>query len=212
MSTPMPEVVCPHDLLMQLAYAYGIGDFVRAGTMERGEWCERVFPHVWSLKVGSGLPSVMEKLSGPAIFWLDAGGAGDELAETFTEPPCDVLEQITAIRSDTREHYVFIDHAELLLAPPHRPHRIDHWPTIDRVLDTLRVAWEPYIVVQGGVLMAVPERARNLVARYCQEENTHLWMQRRGVKPSAVASVERSRERLSELVRLARDSKERAAA
>src|SRR5262249_18131502 len=59
------------------------------------------------------------------------------------------------------------------LPPPYKPSRIEQWPTIDAVVDVLAaVTPRPYMVVFGDALIAVPPRARDAVAHYCQDALT----------------------------------------
>jgi hypothetical protein len=61
------------------------------------------------------LPQVVNALTGPALFWLDAH------AVTGMTCPCPILEELDAITGSTFDHFILIDNATLYQAP--------WWPT-----------------------------------------------------------------------------------
>ncbi|MEQ9454307.1 MAG: hypothetical protein RLN76_06915 [Phycisphaeraceae bacterium] len=198
------QMGAPRDLILQLQYAFGYRSFIETGTFQGDTalWAGQRFDNVWTIEAQeaiyqaarkrwpdgnihwtlgdtrSALPKVLDQLDSDAIFWLDAHWSGGDTFGEAAQDECPLLDELAMIRSDARDHVILIEGARLFLSPPQRPHRIASWPTITQVIDALRTASNPYIVVHDDVIIAVPQKAKNLVARYCQEANTHAWMAR----------------------------------
>jgi hypothetical protein len=119
----------------------------------------------------TALPEVLAVLNGPAVFWLDSHWSGPG---TYGHGKvCPIREEIRLISAAGGDHFLFVDDARMFLAPPHKPSRIEEWPTIDEVLEVLAAGSpRPYVVVFGDVLVAVPPRARHTVASHCQDAAT----------------------------------------
>ncbi|MBI3513896.1 MAG: hypothetical protein HY060_07530 [Proteobacteria bacterium] len=102
------------------------------------------------------------------LFWLDAHWSGDVTAGEDDE--CPLLGEIAVIAGELDRHFVLIDDARLFLAPPPPPHKANHWPSLCETLDALRTRHQPYVVVHDDVLVAVPERARDLLVAFLRGE------------------------------------------
>jgi hypothetical protein len=119
----------------------------------------------------TALPGVLAGLNGPAVFWLDSHWSGPGTYGEGNE--CPVLDEVRLINATGSEHFLFIDDARFLLAPPLKPAKIDQWPTIDEVTSSLTaVTPKPYVVVFADAIIAVPPGARAGVAAYCQDTAT----------------------------------------
>src|SRR5438552_5461815 len=96
----------------------------------------------------TALPDVLANLDGPAVFWLDSHRSGPGTYGEGRE--CPIRDEIRLISAAGGDHLLFIDDARLFLAPPHKPSRIEQWPTIDEVLEVLAAGSpRPYVVVFG---------------------------------------------------------------
>ena len=117
------------------------------------------------------LPTIIDELDGPAIFWLDshysAGdtfGAGDE---------CPLLKELEIINSTPHEHLILIDDARLFTQPPPAPHDVDAWPTFGDILGVLnRGESRRYVVIVDDVIVAAPINQRDAVITYCRSIST----------------------------------------
>lgn len=113
------------------------------------------------------LPELLSTLKGSAMFWLDSHWMGGDSFGPGAE--CPLIAELEAISRFPYEQFILIDDAHLFLAPPDVSYTLEHWPTIDLVIEKLKCA-DPkrYIVVWDDVIVAVPDQARNLVSSFCQ--------------------------------------------
>jgi hypothetical protein len=187
-----------------LVNAYRITLFVETGTYfgETAYWASQCFKEVWTIEADEQiyqkakkkygdikmikfllgdskkvLKEIVEHLNHQTLFWLDSHWSGDETYGVDDE--CPLIEEIKAIVSSERSHFIFIDDSRLFLSPPPEPHKMEQWPTITQVIQTLISGRnEYYIVIIEDVIVAVPEEARLIVANYCREANTRAWKER----------------------------------
>jgi len=112
------------------------------------------------------MPSVIDKVSGPQLFWLDGHWSGGITAGVSSE--CPVLDEVRAI--DESEwgagSAVLVDDARLFLAPPPPPHKREQWPAFIELADKLRAVHPRYVTIVEDVIVAVPVLARALVEDY----------------------------------------------
>jgi len=191
----------PAGIVCKLKSLYNISTFVETGTYLGGTalWASKVFERVITIEASEEiyrqtrqkyeyignikllfgdsrkvLAEVVSVHPTPAVFWLDAHWSG---GETYGEDDeCPLIEEIHAINISEYDHFIFIDDARLFTSPPPRPHRIEHWPSIDQVIEAIKSGNQKYyIVLIEDVIIAVPEYAKESVASYCQEINTQAW-------------------------------------
>ena len=197
----------PTGLMLVVKQEFVLTDFVESGTYygETAVWASSHFARVTTIEysrmlyekardcnskikniefvLGDSrqvLKQVCSRLTGPALFWLDAHWSA---GETYGEgDECPLLAELKAIVASEWPHYIFIDDAHMFLSPPPRPHRVEQWPTIGEVFAALQWGKHSYyIVVIENVIVAVPEAAKRIVARYCQDFNTRALRARAGI-------------------------------
>ena len=195
----------PKEFILELKRYFDIKCFVEAGTF-RGHttlWAAEYFEKVVTIENSHSLyeqvvakhgtidnicflyghtvdmlNEVIQKTRNPSIFWLDSHWCGGESYGEFDQ--CPLLVEIDIINQIKDEHFILIDDARLFLSPPPFPNNIEQWPSIDKVIQALTSSKnERYIVVFEDVIIAVPEYARNIVASWCQRDNTIAWNQQR---------------------------------
>lgn len=122
------------------------------------------------------LEKVVQQLNHSSLFWLDAHWSG---GLTYGEvDQCPLIEEIKIINQSPLEHFIFIDDARLFLSPPQPPHKIEQWSNISDIIHALKSSQtERYIVIIEDVIIAVPIKAKSLVAEYCQTVNDKLWQE-----------------------------------
>jgi hypothetical protein len=191
----------PEELVLILQRAFSIPYFVETGTY-RGDttrWAAGHFLKVYSVEAAEGLfesaanslreltnvevlygesrhvlPGVLRDLDGPAIFWLDGHWCGD--SSFGVNDQCQLLEELAVLKDFAHDPFILVDDARLFLSPPPKPNDYAQWPTIDRVIDRIRMHDQDcYIVVFEDVVIAVPPRAKQTVAQFCQDRNTAAW-------------------------------------
>lgn len=192
----------PEELIFLLKKNVDIKNFIETGTFlgRTAYWASKYFDKVYtieisevfykktSLKFGDieninfilgdtreQLESILNQINSSALLWLDAHWSG---GETYGEnDECPLLEEIGIINKSKLSHSIFIDDARLFLAPPIKPHKIEQWPDIKSVIDKLSEGiHERYIVIIEDVIIAVPLDVKDVVAQYCQDINTRIWM------------------------------------
>ncbi len=82
------------------------------------------------------IPTIVETLTEPALFWLDGHYAGPGTAKASTESP--ILEELRAITSSSLDHVILIDDARLFL--------LEHedYPSLLDLQERIRAAWPRY--------------------------------------------------------------------
>jgi len=191
----------PHELLLQLKDTYGLRDFIETGTYygKTAVWAASHFDNVITVEYSreiyeeaiarhgkvkninfmfgdsrAALKAIVPELTRLAIFWLDSHWSGGETYGKRDE--CPLIEEIDEINKSPDTHFMFIDDARLFTSPPPRPHQIEQWPSIDKIIEALNsVPHKYYIVIIEDVIIVGPEYAKELVASYCQELNTKAW-------------------------------------
>ncbi|WP_228056526.1 FkbM family methyltransferase [Microcoleus sp. LEGE 07076] len=119
------------------------------------------------------LKLVVPQLNEPALFWLDAHWMGGGTAGENDE--CPLLEELEIINNSECEHFILIDDARLFLSPPPSPHRIEQWPSLNEIIATLSAKTNTYTVIFEDAIVSVPERAKSVLAQFCQNANTKAW-------------------------------------
>jgi FkbM family methyltransferase len=159
--------------------------FPRAITIEQSEIIYRQvqtqYSHIKNIEFLKGdtrsqLARIVPNLDSPSLFWLDAHWSGGETYGEVDE--CPLVEEIKIINRSNDEHFIFIDDARFFTSPPVEPHKIEQWPDLTTVLNLLNASsYERYIVIIDDVIIAVPKKAKQLLAKYCQKENTKAWLE-----------------------------------
>lgn len=119
------------------------------------------------------LQEIVEEVpSEGAIYWLDAHYSGEGTAGDDYE--CPLIEELRAIGSSNHEAFVFIDDARLFLSPPPQDHSPKDWPAIDEVIKALKteLGTDYYIVVVEDVIVAVPQKAKQMILEYARDVAT----------------------------------------
>lgn len=191
----------PTELLLQLARAGQINTFIEAGTFhgETASWAAGHFQQVITIEFSSTiydhvskklavidniqvlfgdsrsvLGDIVPQLTASALFWLDSHWSGGETYGIDDE--CPILQELDIITRSAHPHLLVIDDARLFMAPPPRPHNIEQWPAIDKVIKALQTeARQYYIVIVDDVIVATPWEYRTVLAAYCQELSTRSW-------------------------------------
>ena len=116
------------------------------------------------------LARVVDQLSTPGIFWLDAHwSAGATYGE---QDECPVLDEIEVIQRSKQQHFILIDDARMFLAPPPRPHKALQWPDIATVIQRLNTHAEQYIVVLEDVIISAPSATQSDLREFFHEYTT----------------------------------------
>jgi len=187
-------------LMLVLKNEYNLPTFVETGTFQGGTsvWAAEHFQKVFTIEFAKHiyeatstayshvknidflwghtkdqLKLVVPQLKEPALFWLDAHWMGGGTAGENDE--CPLLEELQIINNSEWEHFILIDDARLFLSPPPSPHRIEQWPGMNEIIATLSAGRSRYTVIFEDAIISVPERAKAVVARYCQDVNTKAW-------------------------------------
>lgn len=170
----------PSDLVFTFSKKYDIKNFVETGTFKGNSsvWASNHFKNVYTIEIDETIynetknrsdagnniefilgnskdeiPKVIEKLDGPAIFWLDGHwcvGAGGK------EMECPINDELIAI-SKRQDCVILIDDARCFLSKLPPPHNSEDWPRIDEIFALIKKYYPDYIVtIAQDVIVAVP--------------------------------------------------------
>lgn len=108
------------------------------------------------------LPTILERVPGPALYWLDGHGGmfgADDVPAHIKQ--CPVLDELAAIAQHPHagRSVILIDDARAFLGP--MPHHRPDWPTFVEVLDAL--GRERHVTILDDVIIAVPKDLRPVV-------------------------------------------------
>ena len=188
----------PKELVQQLAAEFRINNFIETGTNQgrTAIWASGLFKNVMTIEYSQQLyeqvkhqyksikniefiwgdsrqelSKLVAKFNQPALFWLDAHWSG---GITYGEnDECPLLSEIEIINRSPLDNFILIDDARLFTSPPPLPHKIEQWPNISQVIKLLEsVEEQRYIVIIEDVIIAVPLKAKHVVASYCQRINS----------------------------------------
>jgi hypothetical protein len=123
-------------------------------------------------------PEALEKLiavlederfyHGPIVFFLDAHCFYRPQIEDV--PPCPLLDEINLIDC---QHVVIVDDESAFTSVPHPRHLRRAYPELPKVIDALRFRGEntcdPFIFIEGKVIMAVPRTIQEAVEDFLHE-------------------------------------------
>lgn len=203
----------PAELMLKLKRLYELDYFIETGTYkgDTAAWATIHFDKIVSIELSrqlydetsekyqalhnvsfifgdsrSELREIVQKMTRPAIFWLDSHWSeGQTYGET---DECPLIDEIGAINSSSDCNFLFIDDARLFMSPPPKPHRIEQWPSIVDVMYALNSGQHKYyVVIFEDVIIAVPDYAKEIVSGYCQERTTRAWQNCEELPGSSVA-------------------------
>jgi hypothetical protein len=185
----------PPELVLALRNEYSIKTFVETGTFLGGTstWAASHFERVTTIENSRAiyertvaahghipnieflfgnsrdiLAQVVPALQSPALFWLDGHWCGGESYGEQDE--CPLIDELEIVNRSSCDHFVMIDDARLFMSPPPLPHRIEVWPSIANIINTIQTkSPHTYIVIFEDVIIAVPQHAQEFLARWCQE-------------------------------------------
>lgn len=176
---PPPQVV-KHAVIRAMAKRFGTTLLVETGTLfgdtiaavhgefetiysielmdEFYERARRRFTRLQKVRLRHGnsareLPRVLEELTAPAVFWLDAHYSGDGTARAAEDTP--ISEELLAIsRHRIKNHVVLIDDAREFVGT-------NAYPTIDVCRQTAATFWPQHSFdVSDDIIRIVPQSPR----------------------------------------------------
>jgi len=111
------------------------------------------------------LSEIVDQLSGPTLFWLDAHGGTEgvpDLDAEFSE--CPLMDELSAIAKFplADRSCIIIDDARAFFGPMLQ-HTPSQWPTFSEVSDYLRTMGDRYVTVLDDVIIAVPSDLQSTV-------------------------------------------------
>jgi hypothetical protein len=108
----------------------------------------------------------LDTRAGGTLYWLDAHWSGGETAGS--DDPCPLIAELDAIGAGDPNDCLLIDDAREFASPPD-----DRWPTLVEVVDAVRRdRTGHYVTVVHDLVLAVPERARDIIDAFGRE---HVW-------------------------------------
>lgn len=104
----------------------------------------------------------------PALFWLDAHWCVDE-GTAGESSQCPLLGELAAIGRLHPRSVVLIDDFRFFLSPPHAPHDISQWPSLDEVLSALESLSDVHrLMVVNDVGVLYPMDLRDDLREYAR--------------------------------------------
>lgn len=199
----------PERLVLSLRDALGAETFIETGTFRgaTAEWASRHFAAVHSIERAESiyletrarlgridnlslylgdtraiLPNLVATLGAPAVLWLDAHWSGGETSGQGDE--CPLLDELAIADRSGQNLAVLVDDARYFLSAPPAPHRLDDWPDLTQVVDTLSRRRERYVCVTEDVIVAVPMGNRDVVVEHCRRLATEALPQKSAFRRS----------------------------
>jgi len=180
----------PKEIVLQFAQALKIPNFVETGTFkgDTALWAAEVFEKVYTIEIDpelrlkaskrsnprknvefllgdskTELPKLVERLEGPAVFWLDGhwcmGGGGKD-AE------CPLMDELMAI-STLKSSIIMIDDARCFLGPLPPPHNSTDWPRMDEIFEFLKTKLPNHkTTLLDDVILSYPPEAAEAFDAY----------------------------------------------
>lgn len=180
----------PHDEIGVISRHMGLTTFIEGGTFEGGTAMKAgdTFDSVVTIEKSDAMHSRaavklrnhprIELLKGdtrehlPALtrrfdrilFWLDAHWSGGLTSGEDDE--CPLLAELEIIFGSNVSCAILVDDARLFLAPPPKPHKAEHWPSIKCISDCLPAGWD--MLVYEDVIYLLPDAAMETFRRHVQ--------------------------------------------
>jgi len=128
----------PLELVLFLKEQAAASYFVETGTYrgETASWAERYFDHTYTIELSASyhaaamkrfdgssrvtalqgrsedvLTSLLKRIDGPAVFWLDAHWSGLDTAGKENE--CPILAELAVLNAQANRHVILVDDARL---------------------------------------------------------------------------------------------------
>jgi len=167
-------------IALELRNKFNLRYFVETGTYKgkSTNWASKNFDYVYTIELNEDLyfevvkkyfknnisfslgdsrfilPHVLLKLDRPALFWLDAHWYGLKYPKPV-RGECPLLDELSIITTDKRNHVLMIDDARYFLKPPPKPHLAKDWPTFSQIKEKLND--RGYLIkIQDDVIIAIP--------------------------------------------------------
>ena len=181
----------PKELVLQLKDIFKVTNFIETGTFKGRTtlWASKNFQQVFTVEYSSSLyeaavkqfagnpnitclfgsspvklPEILDQLSTPAIFWLDAHWCG---GSTYGEgDECPLIDEITLILQKPQNHIIMIDDARLLLKPPSKIHASDQWPGLNEIISLLSTRPGYYTFTCEDVIVSIPIEGKQKLQPY----------------------------------------------
>ena len=107
------------------------------------------------------------------LFWLDAHWSG---GETYgEEDECPLIEELEIIFEYNKNYVILIDDARLFLAPPPYPHKIENWPSLTDILNSMPDNWE--LIEFEDVIYLFNTKCNKDFKSFIQKIVTERWKQ-----------------------------------
>ncbi len=109
------------------------------------------------------MPSLIDKLKGATMFWLDGHWCMDAGGK---EHECPLIEELVAI-SKKQDSIILIDDARCFLGPLPPPHQANDWPRIDEVFALIKQIFPSHVTtIIDDVIVSVPNNFKETLDAY----------------------------------------------
>jgi hypothetical protein len=108
----------------------------------------------------SALIACMSRISGNALFWLDAHKGGGYFGQ---DDDCPILEEILAIHKFENDYIILVDDARAFLFPPQPPFDHTKWPDIALVFDHLNLLGKRFIIIVEDIIISLPLKDKEVL-------------------------------------------------
>jgi hypothetical protein len=171
----------PREIVLKFKEKASIRNFVETGTFKGNTsfWAAAHFEKVYTIEIDPAickatasspgcpaniefftgnskdvLPTVVKKLSGPAVFWLD--GHWCNVTAHGKDMECPLMDEIRALQK-LKDSVILIDDARAFLGPLPPPHDKAQWPRIDEVFLLLKKQFPDNLVtIADDVIYCLP--------------------------------------------------------
>lgn len=188
----------PKEIALLIKDVLGIQNFIETGTYHgaTARWASDHFSRVYTIEASHKLwvqtstkfkqvknieflygntrellPQLVQQISEPTLFWLDAHWSGGVTYGVDDE--CPLLEEIAILNNTSFAKALMIDDARLFNLPPPQPHRLEQWPSLDQVIAALNQDESKcYTVLSDDCFISIPYDYRPQIAAYFQDQVT----------------------------------------
>lgn len=208
----------PEEIALFIRSKFDVSDFVETGTFhgDTAVWASTEFSNVYTIEYSEQifndtttkykdrkdinfvfgdsrqeLVTILQKISRPALFWLDAHWCGTSSYGEVDQ--CPLIEELQLLVASGQDHFIMIDDARLFHAPPPLPNSTRYYPDIFEVLSVMHKGKDRYSCIYEDVIISVPLSAKADFLSYMQDKTTQAWR-----------SYGQERKRMSDLIALGR--------